>query len=105
MRATIQQAMDQAKSGHYDSTAALLRGEVSGIEWGDDETNNPTMERDCDLLHAVNACHAARLYPKDATFRRQALANIAALLSGDRSELEAMEERDATVAAIEADLT
>jgi hypothetical protein len=101
----IRQALDQSKAGHYDSAAALLRGEVSGIEWSDDDANNPTLERDCDLLHAVNACHAARLYPKDATLARQALANLEALVSGDRSDLEAMEERDATVALIEAGLT
>ena len=100
----ILQALDQAKSGHFDSAAALLREDVSGISWSEDEPNNPTMLRDCDLLHAVNACHSARLFPRDDAFRRQAIANIEALISGDRSDLEAMEERDATVARIEADL-
>ena len=100
----IRQALDQVKAGHYDSAAALLRGEVSGIEWDDGDSNNPTLERDCDLLHAINACHHARLYPKERAFSRQALANLEALISGDRSDLEAMEERDATVAMIEAGL-
>lgn len=97
----IRQALEQAKSGHYDSAAALLREEISGIEWGEDEASNDTMLRDCDLLHAINACHSSRLYPQDDAFRRQAIANIEALLSGDRADLEAMEERDATVARIE----
>jgi hypothetical protein len=73
---------------------------MSGIEWADEDTESPAMLRDLAVIHAVNACHYARVF-STPILRKQAIYNIRALISGDRSSVEALEQNDATIAAIE----
>lgn len=102
MSADLPLVLSLVESKDYLAAAAMLRSDLSGIEWGDDDDAPPcaALMRDLDLLRAINAIQSARVFG-GAEMRAQAIANVEALISGDDSDLRAMEERHAAVARVE----
>lgn len=100
MSADLPLVLSLVESKDYLAAAAMLRSDLSGIEWDEDALPCAALMQDLDLLHAINAIQSARVFG-GAEMRAQAISNINALISGDDSDLRAMEERHAAIARVE----
>lgn len=100
MNADLHLVLDLVESKDYLAAASMLRADLSGINWDDDAPPCAALMHDLDLLRAINAIQSARVFG-GAEMRAQAIANVKALISGDDSDLRAMEERYAAVARVE----
>lgn len=102
MSADLHLVLALVESKDYLAASAMLRTDLSGIEWGDNDDAPPcaALMGDLDLLHAINAIQSARVFGLPE-MRAQAIANVKALISGDDSDLRAMEDRHAAVARVE----
>jgi hypothetical protein len=94
----MKEVLNNIKAGMIETAINQLLSCQSGIDWNEDALPCEALDRDINILRAVNDLHTYRL-TKDDHFLKTAILMVRHL-SGEKGALEILQDKDAAAALV-----